>query len=129
MTNYMENAVLQHFLKGGVAIAQPTNLYVSLHTADPTEVGNVSEMTTADFSNYARKLATFGAPTNGVGSTTADLLWDFNGGVNKTVSHVVIWDAVTAGNALFYGPLTASKTLASGDQFKITTGTLSITLD
>lgn len=38
-------------------------------------------------------------------------------------------DAATGGNLLAYGTLTASKTIASGDVFRIPTGDLDITLN
>jgi hypothetical protein len=46
-----------------------------------------------------------------------------------TVTHVGIWDASTSGNMLAYAALTASKTISTGDVFRIPTGDLDITLD
>ena len=37
-------------------------------------------------------------------------------------------DSAGAGNVLFYGALTTSKTIESGDTFQITAGNLSVTL-
>lgn len=130
MTNYLENALLNHVLKGGGAFPQPANVYVALHTADPTETGSVAEMTTTDFSNYVRKLVTFGASVSGsISNAGTDLLWDFNGASAKTVSHISIWDSLTTGNPLFYGALTTAQTLNSGNQFKMAVGSITINLD
>jgi hypothetical protein len=44
------------------------------------------------------------------------------------VSHVGLLDAITSGNLLFYTDITTSKTIESGDIFKIAAGSLSVTL-
>jgi hypothetical protein len=46
-----------------------------------------------------------------------------------TVVAVGVFDALTSGNLLAYGNLTASKTIASGDVFRVPSGDLDITLD
>jgi hypothetical protein len=45
-----------------------------------------------------------------------------------TVGWIGIEDALTGGNLLYHSPLDASKTIASGDIFKIAIGSLSVTL-
>lgn len=104
------------------AYASPTAVYVALHTANPTEAGNVGELTTAAFPGYARKVLTVGAPVDGISTSTADLSWDVT--ANVKVTHGSIWDAATAGNPLFYGPLGEEKTIATGDIFRIPSGQL-----
>ena len=123
LTNYLENKLVDHVLRK-TTYTSPTNVYVALHTGDPTEAGNVGE---ASFSGYARKQLTLGAPSNGISTNTADLSWDVGG--NVTISHVTIWDAATSGNPLFYGALDAAKTVASGDIFRIPTGSLTVGFD
>ena len=44
------------------------------------------------------------------------------------MSHIGIWDASTSGNLLFYGAVTASKAVASGDTISLAAGALVITL-
>ena len=51
-----------------------------------------------------------------------------SGGSWGTVTHFAIFDAATAGNLLFHGILTASKTVNDGDVFRFTATSLSITL-
>jgi hypothetical protein len=123
LSNYLENKLAYHVLRN-TAYTPPTNLYIALHTADPTETGTVAE---TSFTGYARKALTLGAPSNGVSSNSADLTWSV--GSTVTVTHVSIWDSLSAGNCLFYGPLTASKTMANGDTFKIVTGSLTVGFD
>jgi hypothetical protein len=43
------------------------------------------------------------------------------------VTHISLWDNLTAGNCLGAGALTASKTLAIGDTFVIPSGSLTVT--
>jgi hypothetical protein len=46
-----------------------------------------------------------------------------------TVTHVGVRDAASAGNLLFHGALSSSKSVDAGDTFKIATGDLDISLD
>jgi len=46
-----------------------------------------------------------------------------------TITHVAIADAVSAGNGLFYGALTASKTVNNGDGFKFLATKLVVAFD
>ena len=51
-----------------------------------------------------------------------------SGGTDNTITHVFIADASSSGNILFVGALDASKTIASGDIFRINAGNLTIEL-
>lgn len=113
LTNYLENKLADHVLRN-VAYVSPTNVYVALHTANPTEAGNVAEISQA---GYSRKLLTVGAPVDGISKSTTDLSWDISADV--TITHITIWDAATAGNPLFYGPLSAEKSLEATDIFRV----------
>lgn len=126
MTNYLESKLANHVLKN-TAYTPPTNIYVALHTADPTETGAVSEITTASFPTYARKQVIMGAESGGICLNSADILWDNCPAI--TISHVSIWDALSGGNALFYGPLSSAQVMASGNTFRYPTGQLSVGFD
>jgi hypothetical protein len=126
MTNYLESKVAQHVLKN-TAYTPPTTLYIALHTADPTEVGNVSEVTTGTYATYARKAVTLGAESGGSCVSAADLTWDTMPAI--TISHISVWDALTGGNSLLYGALGASKTMASGDSFRLASGQITLGFD
>lgn len=125
-SNYLEDKVLDHCLKG-TSFTQPTNIYVSLHSADPGETG--ANEITAGANSYARQLATssFAAASGGSKVSNADLTWLDMPAV--TVTHFAIWDALTVGNCLFSGALGASKTTQAGDTFKILSGNLTVTCD
>lgn len=126
LTNYLENALTNHVFRN-TAYPAPTTVHLALHTADPTEAGNISEVTTAAYPGYTRKAFTVGVPSNGLSTNGADITWNVDGAV--TFSHVSIWDAATGGNPLFYGPLNASKAMANGEVFRIPAGSLTVGFD
>lgn len=125
-SNYAENLVLDWVFTNGAA-TRPTAWYVSLHTADPTEVGNVGELSG---NGYARQAVTFSAASAGANSNSGTLTFGPNTTTNwGLVTHVAVWDAATTGNCLAYGALSSSVTINVGDSLVISAGNLDITLD
>ena len=124
MSNYLENALINVTLRN-TAYTTPTTVYVGLYTTDPTDADTGTEVSGG---SYARQSVTFGAPSNGVSTNSADITFPTATGSWGTVAYVGIRDASTAGNLLYYAPLTTSKVIDTGDIFKITTGNLSVTL-
>lgn len=123
-SDYLENALINAVLRN-TAYTSPTTVYAALFTTATTDAGGGTEVSGG---SYARTAVTFGAPTDGSTSNTADVTFPTATGAWGTVTHVAIYDAATAGNMLFHGALTASKTVNSGDTFKFATGDLTITL-
>lgn len=122
-STYSGNALLNLLLRG-VAFSAPARVYLSLHTADPGLIG-ANEVSTGDWPAYARQDPAQGAAVGtGFGAAAAkatdnakEILFPaHNGGSDITVTHFGIWDASTAGNLLWYGALTASKTLFPTDE-------------
>ena len=124
ISNYLENALINGTLRATTFTA-PAAVYVSLHTADPTDAGSGTEVSGG---SYARQAATFGAPSNGASTTTADITYPQATASYGTVTHIGIFDASTSGNLLYHSPLNTSKTIDTGDIFKITSGSLTVTL-
>lgn len=124
MSNYLENALVNVTLRGTAFTAVSTP-YVGLFTSDPTDAGTGTEVSGG---SYARTAATFGAPSNGVSVTSADITFPTATASWGTVGWIGIYDASTAGNLLYHTPLDVAKTIDSGDIFKITAGNLSVTL-
>ena len=124
MSNYLENALINASLRATTFTA-PSVVYVGLYTADPTDAGTGTEVSGG---SYARQSATFGAPSNGVSTTTADITFPQCTSSWGTVSHIGILDALTTGNLLYHTPLTTSKAIDTGDLFKIASGSLTVTL-
>jgi hypothetical protein len=124
MSNYLENALINVTLRN-TSYTSPTAVYVSLHTADPTDAGTGTEVSGG---SYVRQAATFGAPSNGVSTTTADITYPQATASYGTVGWIGIWDAVSTGNMLYHTALDTSKAIDTGDIFKIASGSLTVTL-
>jgi hypothetical protein len=125
MSNYLENAVINAVLRN-TSYTSPAAVYVGLYTSDPGE-GNTG--TEVSGGSYARTAVTFGAPSNGVSTNSAAVTFPTATGTWGTVTHIGILDATSSGNLLYFTPLDASKTIASGDVFTISTGNLSVTME
>ena len=123
-SNFLENALINAVLRN-TTYTSPATVYVSLYTSDPTDADTGTEVSGG---SYARTAVTMGAPSNGVSTNSADVTFPTATASWGTVSHIGIHDASTAGNLLFHTPLDTSKTIDSGDIFKIETGNLSVTL-
>ena len=124
MSNYLENALINAVLRN-TSYTSPTTVYVGLFTSDPTDAGTGTEVSGG---SYARTSVTMAAPSDGVSSSSADVEFPQATASWGTVSHVGIYDASTAGNLLFHTALDTSKAIASGDVFKIASGSLTVTL-
>lgn len=124
MSNYLENALINATLRN-TAYSSPATVYVGLHTADPTDAGTGTEVSGG---SYARTSVTFGAPSNGVTTNSADVEFPQASGSWGTITHIGIWDASSTGNLLYHTALDTSKAISSGDIFKIASGNLSVTL-
>ena len=124
MSNYLENALINVTLRG-TAFTAPTTIYVALFTTDPTDAGSGTQVTGG---SYARTAVTFGAPSDGVSLSNADCTFPQATASWGTVSHIGLYDALTTGNLLYHTPLDVSKTIDTGDIFKIASGSLSVTL-
>ena len=123
-SNFLENALINAVLRN-TTYTSPATVYVSLYTSDPTDADTGTEVSGG---SYARTSATFDAPSNGVTQNSADITFPTATASWGTVSHIGVHDASTAGNLLFHTALDTSKTIDSGDIFKIETGNLTVTL-
>lgn len=119
ISNYAELKILEH-TTGTTAWTMPTNVYVKLHTGDPGEAA-----TSSAAGETTRKQASFAAAASGSIATSATLEWT-NVASTETLTHWSLWDASTAGNALWTGALSSSAAVTAGDTFQITTLTLSL---
>ncbi len=124
MSNYLENALINATLRN-TSYTSPSTVYVALFTSDPTDAGSGTECSGGA---YVRQSATFGVPSNGASSISADVEFPQATGDWGTITHFGIFDASSSGNLLYHGALTASKTIATGDVLKITSTNLTVTL-
>jgi len=124
MSNYLENALINATLRA-TTFTSPSVVYVGLYIADPTDAGSGTEVSGG---SYARQSVTFGAPSNGVSTNSAAVEFPQCTSTWGTVSHIGILDASTSGNLYYHTALDSSKTIETGDVFKIAIGNLSVTL-
>ena len=123
LSDYLENKVLDHIL-GTTTYTKPSSVYLALYTTTPTDSTSGTEVSGG---SYARKVITFGAATSGAATNNTNV--DFTLMPTCVVTGIAVCDALTSGNILVYGALTSSKTLASGDTLRITSGDLSISIN
>lgn len=124
MSNYLENALINATLRN-TTFTSPATVYVGLYTTDPTDANTGTEVSGG---SYTRTAVTFGAPSNGVTTNSAAVEFPQATGSWGTVGWIGILDAATSGNLLYHTALDVSKTIDTGDIFKISSGNLSVTL-
>jgi hypothetical protein len=127
MSNYLENQIIDWLMRGQ-SFSPSASKYFALLTAAPSDTGGGTEVTGGSYARVAvtSSLANF-AGTQSAGSTAAS---SGTGGTTSnnaaitfpaptanwgTVTHFAVYDASTSGNLLFWGALTASKTVNNGD--------------
>ena len=126
MSDYLEVKLLNLTLNG-TAFTAVNNPYISLHTADPTDAGTGTEVSGGSYARTAASFAT-ASGTSGLVATDADVTFPTATGTWGVVGWIGLWDASTGGNMLYHTALDATKTIDSGDIFKITTGNLTVEL-
>lgn len=133
-SNTTENDFMLYTFNGtAISWNGNTNLYVSLHTADPGEAGNQTT-SEATYTSYARVTV---ARTSGgwtvsgnQASNTALIQFPQCTGGSNTITHVVVGTAVSGtGQILYSGALTSSLSVSSGIQPQFSIGALVITED
>ena len=123
-SDYTENKVLDHAL-GTTSWTMPSQLYLALYTAAPSDTGGGTEVSG---NAYARQAVDFSASSGGTTSNSATVTFPTATGSWGTITHMGLFDASTAGNFIAWAPLAASKTVGSGDAIEFLTGEIDVTL-
>jgi hypothetical protein len=124
MSNYLENALVNATLRN-TSYTSPSVVYVGLYTSDPTDANTGTEVSGG---SYARTSVTFAAPSNGVTTNSASVVFPTATGSWGTIGWIGILDAATSGNLLYHTALDEAKTVGTGDIFTISSSNLSVTL-
>lgn len=119
ISNYAELKILEH-TTGKTSWTMPSTVYVKLHTGDPGEAATSNAAT-----ETTRQSASWASASSGSIATSATITWT-NVSTTETYTHWSLWDASTAGNALWSGALSSSAAVTAGDTFQITSLTLSL---
>lgn len=112
MTDYAKRKMLDHTF-GAVTYTPASTIYLAVGTALTGE-----SLTELDFAanTYARAAAVFGSASSGTSTNTSasQVSASLTGGP-VTTTHFGIYDDATAGNLLIVGPLSTSRSAATGD--------------
>ena len=126
MSNYLENQLVDHLFRAAT-FSKPSAIYVSLHTADPTDAGTGTEVSGGSYAraqldpSNANWDATQGgnsgasSGTGGATQNSAAITFPTPSANWGTVTHFGVCDASTSGNMLIHGALAASKNINNGD--------------
>jgi len=126
ISDYLENKLLDHVLKVA-SFSQPTNLYIALSTADPTDDG--SGLAEPSGNGYARQLCNaWDTAASRATQNTNKVSFPEATGSWGTITHWAIMDAETGGNMIAHGDFTESKTVGAGDNVNIAAGDLDISV-
>lgn len=140
LSDYLENKLIDHLLRA-TAYTAPATTYVALLTAAPSDVGGGTEVSGGSYarasvaSGTGAWTATQGGTSGasyGTGGTTgnaATISFATPSAGWGTVTHFGVYDALTGGNLLFHGALTASKVINSGDSVSFAAGALTLQID
>lgn len=109
-TTYFLNVVAGNVYASDTSTTLPTEYYIGLSTTAPNINGsNVSEPIGAGYSRV--KLTSLSAPSGGVVTNTASVDFPESTASWGTATHFVIYDALTNGNLLQYGPLSTPRSI------------------
>ena len=125
-SNYLEDQITG-WINGTTFDTAPTATFVQLYSQDPTDAGS------ATGALYTRISVASGGWTRGTGgagtlSNTGVITITSSAASGATATHVAVFNAITGGNLLFYGALSASKSIGVGDEVKFNALQLTLTV-
>ena len=124
LSNIFETTTL-NWLFTATSVTRPTAWYIALYTVAPTDGGGGTEISGNAYVREAVAMSVTGDNATNTGAVE----WPTATGTWGTIVAVGVFDALSAGNLIAYGNLTVSKTITSGDVFRIPAGDLDITMD
>lgn len=123
-STYLKNKVNDH-LKGIASFSTPATSYFAMMLAPPTPAGGGTELSVPGqprlpFNNNSTN---WNAASAGVSTNKIEMLFTSSAVTDYgTIVGIAEYDALTSGNLLTYGDLTASKTVLSGMKFSVLAG-------
>lgn len=129
MSDAQANLLLDLYFSKTANTAVPATLYVGLSTTLPTNTGtNVTEPAGGSYARVAvtNDSTNFPAATARSKSNGTDIVFPTATGSWGTVTHFVIYDALTSGNFVAWGALTVPVSVISGATVTFATGSLVI---
>lgn len=128
-SDFLEQKLLNHVF-GSPAYSQPAGLFLALFTTATDDTSGSG--TEVSGNAYARQAIAFGSAASPAGTISNSGVVTFPTATPAgwgTITDFGIYDAVTGGNRLVYGTLTASQTIAAGNRLEFAAAALVISLD
>ena len=122
LTNISEDGLLDH-LVGNATFSVTTPLSLALMTANGDDSTPGTEVTGG---SYSRQTIAFNNASSGSVDNSAVI--NFTGMPAATVVGIEVYDSTGTPQRLFYGALSESKTVASGDTVQFAAGSISLSL-
>ena len=126
LTQYAQKKVLDHVLKVS-SYSPPATIYLGLSTSAPNDDG--TNWTDPTYTGYARVAIPFGtAAARSIAQNALVTFAQCTSG-SSTVTNWGLFDALTSGNLLASGALSASKTIVAGNTPSIASGQVSVSFN
>lgn len=134
-STYLATAQL-NWLAGTAFPTAPTDLYVTIHDASPTDTGSAANITNTvtgssnrillDQADLAAVTAAGGGGYERITTAILNIIAVSVNGSTVNASHFAVWDAITGGNLLMHDALDASVPIATGAEVKFPIGDLAL---
>lgn len=127
-TTFTADELLDH-LVGGVDSTPDATLYFALFTTATDPSGGGTEVSTGSYARVAvtNNLTEWPSASGGTKANANAIVFPTPTLTWGTVTHFAFFDALTVGNMLMQGALTASKTINSGDTVQFDAAAVDIT--
>lgn len=121
LATYLEAEVMEWVFNGTSFDAAPSNIYVGLHTGDPSENGSDNEVTATDYTRASTAPGDWNVTGSGptVATNANEIRFDTAQNSWGTISHVSLWDDTIASgsdNCLWQGSLNSNRDIQDGDR-------------
>lgn len=121
LSTYARNLLLDWLYTTG-SVTRPTTWFVSFHDGDPALTG-ANEVDTGTDADYARIPVTFDPASGGLSLSDVDVSHTAHASATAyDITHVGIWDALTAGNFIQGGELAVPEHVAASATVLFATG-------
>lgn len=122
ISDYLENELLDHICNA--AYTSPTNVFLGLSTADPTDTGG--GLAEPSGGAYSRVTLTFATAASRVISQKSKITFPQATAAWGNLTHYGIFDQVSGGNMLAHGSLTVAKNVVSGNTPSVATNEVQV---
>jgi hypothetical protein len=133
LTTYLANRLASHNF-GRASFTAPLSYYLGLFTSAPGVGGGGTEVSVGSYArlqinNTATVPFMWISPVNGVTSNAIALVFPVAQANWGTITHWALFDGASGGNMCFFGTVTPSKLIQTGDQFSVAISELEFTFE